>query len=131
VTRTRRSSSTRLSPHFLAAEFAGHDGTPAPPGYLRWARRLCHQFLEPLRSEFGPVTITSGWRSATRNSQVGGAPSSWHLWIPGRAGAAADLICARGTPREWHEALDELGVPGLGFYGDHVHADNRRGRARW
>jgi hypothetical protein len=130
VPRSSARRPVRLSPHFTAREFSAHDGSPAPAGYLRWARRLCHQYLEPLRSEYGPVTITGGC-SATRNAQVGGAPSSWHLWIPGRAGAAADLVCARGTPREWHELLDELGVPGLGFYSDHVHADNRRGRARW
>jgi len=120
----------RLSPHFDSREFA-QGGTAAPSGYLLWARKLCVTYLEPLRAEFGPVTVISGFRTVSHNAQVGGAPASMHLRRAGRRGAAADITCARGTPAEWYRFLDARGVPGLGAYSTHVHADNRAGRARW
>lgn len=119
-----------LSPHFLASEFACR-GQAAPDAWLYWARKLCLDYLEPLRADFGAVRIHSGWRTASHNRSVGGAPASYHLRIAGRRGAGCDLTCARGQPSDWHKRLDELGVPGLGLYAGHVHADNRRGRARW
>lgn len=121
----------RLSDHFVSAEFACRDGSSAPDRYLRWARVLCTRYLEPLRSEFGPVTILSGFRTATHNAQVGGAPQSYHRSFKGRRGAAADLRCAKGTPEQWYAFLDELGIPGLGRTDGGVHADNRRDHARW
>lgn len=121
----------RLSAHFDSSEFRSHDGAPTPPGYLRELRVLCLCFLEPLRAEFGPVTIISGHRSRARNEAVGGADRSRHLDLPGRAGAAADLRCKRGTPRQWYDFLDRRSIGGLGLYDSHVHADTRRERARW
>lgn len=121
----------QLSPHFHSREFRSHDGAPTPAGYLRELRFLCVCFLEPLRVEFGPVTIHSGHRSRSHNDHVGGADRSRHLDLPGRAGAAADLSCRRGTPREWYRFLDEDDIGGLGLYETHVHADTRRERARW
>jgi uncharacterized protein YcbK (DUF882 family) len=121
----------RLTPHFDAAEFVCRDGTPTPDDYLHELRHLCRRYLEPLRAEFGPVTIVSGHRSTRHNHQVGGAPASRHLDLPGRAGAAADVVCRRGRPTEWYRLLDGLQAPGLGLYATHVHVDNRRGRARW
>jgi uncharacterized protein YcbK (DUF882 family) len=120
----------RLSPHFTVDEFLSRGATP-PDAWLVWARRLCVQYLEPLRAEYGAVTIVSGFRGATHNDDVGGAPASFHTRRAGRRGAAADVTCARGTPRQWHKLLDELGAPGLGLYATHVHVDNRLGRARW
>ena len=122
---------TQLTRHFHSDEFRCRDGTPAPQPWLTGVRSLCLGYLEPLRVEFGPVTILSGFRTVTHNEQVGGAPASYHLRRRGRFGAAADLKCARGAPQDWYELLDELGVPGLGRTDGGVHADNRRGRARW
>ena len=121
---------TRLTAHFDSAEF-GRPGAPAPDAWLYWVRKLCVDYLEPLRREFGVVNVTSGFRTASHNAEVGGAPSSYHQRIAGRRGSAADVRCARGKPRDWYELLDGLAVPGLGIYPGHVHADNRRGRARW
>jgi uncharacterized protein YcbK (DUF882 family) len=121
----------RLSPHFEAAEFRSRDGQPTPPGYLRELRVLCVCFLEPLRREFGPVTVHSGHRSRTHNEHVGGAERSRHLDLAGRAGAAADVSCKRGTVDQWYDFLDGLAIGGLGRYRTHVHADTRSVRARW
>lgn len=121
----------RLSAHFDSAEFASHDGARTPARQLLWLTELCRDYLEPLRREFGPVTITSGFRSASHNRAVGGAPLSYHTRRPGRPGAAADVQCKRGTPREWFDFLDRCHAPGLGLYPTWVHVDNREGRARW
>jgi len=122
---------TRLTPHFDSSEFAQHDGVAAPAAYLAQMRRLCAEHLEPLRKKFGPVTITSGYRSASYNAGVGGAPQSFHRSIGGRAGAAADVHCRNGTPAQWYRFLDARGVDGLGQYASWVHVDNRGYRARW
>jgi uncharacterized protein YcbK (DUF882 family) len=121
----------RLTPHFDSAEFRSADGAPTPARQLHWLRLLCVEYLEPLRSEFGPVTILSGFRSARRNAQVSGARASFHMRLRGRRGAAADVRCARGTPADWYDFLDRRGAPGLGRYSWGVHVDNRAGRARW
>jgi uncharacterized protein YcbK (DUF882 family) len=121
----------QLTPHFASSEFASHDGAATPRRQLHWLRRLCIDYLEPLRQEFGPVTVVSGHRSSTHNASVGGARASFHMRIRGRRGAAADVRCRRGSPAQWHAFLDRLGAPGLGRYPSWVHVDNRAGRARW
>lgn len=121
----------RLSTHFSAREFRTHDGTVPPDAWLYWARKLCVQYLEPLRSSYGPVSVVSGYRHPSYNARIGGAPESYHQRLSGRRGAACDVRCARGAPADWAKLLDELGIPGLGLYPSWVHADNRLQRARW
>lgn len=121
----------RLSEHFVSAEFRSHDGAHTPLAWLRDASRLCTMYLEPLRRNFGPVTVVSGYRSIKHNADVGGASLSFHTRQPDRAGAAADVKCARGTPAQWYDLLNELGAPGLHAYDSWVHVDNRPGHARW
>jgi uncharacterized protein YcbK (DUF882 family) len=121
----------RLTEHFDSREFRSRDGAGVPLGHARELRDLCRDYLEPLREVYGPVTIVSGYRTATHNARVGGASESRHLAVPGRRGAAADIVCRRGSPREWYRWLDARGVGGLGFYPTFVHVDNRSGRARW
>jgi uncharacterized protein YcbK (DUF882 family) len=121
----------RLTRNFDSAEFRSKDGARMPRGYLRELRQLCVEYLQPLRDEFGTTIVSSGHRSATHNANVGGAPASRHLDLPGLKGAAADVSCARGTPRDWYQFLDSLDPGGLGLYSTHVHVDNRSGRARW
>lgn len=47
---------------------------------------LVDNVLQPLRDKFGPVTITSGYRSPAVNTAVGGSPVSDHC-----LGMAADI----------------------------------------
>lgn len=122
---------TRLSPHFRSEEFNCHDGTPVPEHHLNDLRSLCTRFLEPLRARYGPVRIISGYRTATYNAQVDGAPASFHIYREGRYGAAADIACKFGRPPHWYRYLDQLHPGGLGLYITHVHVDNRAGHARW
>lgn len=47
---------------------------------------LVDNVLQPLRDKFGPVTVTSGYRSPAVNTAVGGSPVSDHC-----LGMAADI----------------------------------------
>lgn len=120
-----------ISPHFALSEFTSHDGEPVPSRSRRTLEKLCRRYLEPLRERFGPVSIISGHRSLEDNARVGGAPRSQHVYGQYGYGVAADLVCENGSPRDWYQFLDGLGIGGLGLYDGHVHADNRAGRARW
>ena len=55
--------------------------------------KLANQILEPLRERFGPIIISSGYRSPAVNAAVGGVSNSDHL-----TGTAADLYAQDGTP---------------------------------
>lgn len=50
-------------------------------------RHLAINILEPLRRQFGPIIISSGFRSPRVNTLVGGSPTSQHL-----RGEAADIV---------------------------------------
>lgn len=71
-------------------------GLPNNPGPADRARLvlLAREVLQPLRDEFGPIRITSAYRSEAVNSapSVRGAPTSHHL-----KGSAADLYSVDGT----------------------------------
>lgn len=53
---------------------------------------LAADVLEPMRTKFGPLRITSGYRSPAVNSAVGGSSSSSHM-----DGRAADLYSMSGN----------------------------------
>lgn len=55
------------------------------------ATELCKQLLEPIRAQYSlPMIITSAYRSVDHNRQVGGEPTSYHLYDEGKA--AADFV---------------------------------------
>ena len=51
---------------------------------------LCNYILQPVRDEFGPIRINSGYRSPALNSRVGGSKTSQHC-----NGEAADFESSR------------------------------------
>lgn len=134
------SDRARVSPHFTAAEFDCHDGRRWPPAARSGLEQLARQVLEPVRAEFGPVRVHSGYRHAAYNRSIGGARASFHIYEL-RAGKwpAADVEPSRGSVREWWELIDSLqrdhpaARGGLGFYprGGFVHVDLRPYLARW
>lgn len=80
------------------------------------------RLLDELRSLLGrPLIITSGYRTATLNSDIGGSPQSKHL-----EGIAADIRAYNGYERATivDKALD-LGFKGIGVYDKHIHLDTR------
>ena len=127
----------KITPHITYGEFAlGQE-----------ARRFDHQhqcdtavklaqFLEKVRTQFGgkPITITSGYRPAAINRQVGGASSSEHLYNAIGIGAVdfniigADINAVQAwCDKAWPYSLG-YGAP-KGF----VHLGIRQGspRVRW
>lgn len=73
---------------FLRSQTAsrlGIDNTPTDT-VIRKLQALCHNVLEPVRLEFGPVRISSGYRSPALNKAIGGSASSQHC-----LGEAADF----------------------------------------
>ncbi len=92
MTNTER---TMLSEHFMLYEMtrsgvaADHDLPNRPDTKQTEAlRALCQHVLEPLRRRFGPIVISSGYRSPAVNRLISGAATaSQHT-----KGEAADLV---------------------------------------
>ena len=99
------------------------DGFPVEP-----SEKLV-KVLNQIREHFdSPVTITSGVRCKTHNTNVGGASSSQHL-----KGTAADIKVKGKTPKEVAAYCETL-LPksgGIGIYSSWVHVDVRSNKSRW
>lgn len=130
----------RLSTHFVVEEFDCHDGTKVQPRDYAGLEFLCKTFLEPMRAKYGKVTVLSGFRPPAYNRKIGGASKSFHVYtIHDGNDQAADIKCARGTPRQWHSSLNWLrsrkrnGKGGLGLYvvSGFCHIDLRDYKADW
>ncbi len=132
IPQARAEDGSELSPHFALAEFACKDGTTVPKASVPALQRLCREVLEPLREQFGPCTVMSGYRHKAYNARIGGARFSQHIYDLHPGSVAADLIFSRGRPADWAEAAEPLTASGgLGRYPGFVHVDNRPGKARW
>ena len=125
----------KLSPSFAVGEFDCHDGTPVPAAAIRALDVLVWSVLEPLRDEFGPCRVLSGYRHRAYNASIGGARHSQHIYDDTPGSVAADVRFERGSPREWYDAarklLGEGGGTGLYVRSGFVHVDNRPYRAEW
>ena len=80
---------TKLSKNFSVEELTktSHPVNNTPNAeQLDALRDLCENVLQPIRDEFGPVKVNSGFRSADVNRLVGGSATSDHC-----KGMAADI----------------------------------------
>lgn len=112
----------RLSEHFLTEELACPCGT-CERVVVHWALVA---LLQRMRWRIGrPIVVTSGYRCAPHNANVGGAPSSLHI-----CGMAADVQCDGLTPQMLADVAEEAGAGGIGLYPRHVHVDVGP-RRRW
>ena len=96
----------RLSPHFTLDELThtqvrGVDNTP-DERQVDLLRRLAGKVLEPLRLRFGPILITSGYRSPAVNKIIGGSWASAHMCEGDRA-AADSIPLARNV--RWKDVI--------------------------
>jgi zinc D-Ala-D-Ala carboxypeptidase len=116
-----------LSPNFTLAELCAtqHRGIDNDPdaATVERLRALAAGLLQPLRDRFGPLLVTSGYRSVPLNTLIGGSPTSAHPF-----GCAADLVpLAEGVTVEAMARWLDL-ESGLDF--DQVIAE-RDGRRVW
>lgn len=83
----------KLSPNFtlgemIASQAASRRGIDNTPGIAATAalEALCQNVLQPVRDNYGPVIVSSGYRSRTVNRAIGGSGNSQHC-----LGQAADF----------------------------------------
>lgn len=118
-----REGNTQLGKYFKVKEFACKDLSP-----IVFIDEYLWTTLSILRTRIGkPVIITSGYRTPTRNKEVGGAKYSYHM-----RGMAADIRVDGMTAKELANKLDKI-VPdecGIIVYKNWVHFDVRKAKYR-
>ena len=72
---------------------------------IEFLRELCEKVLQPVRDEFGPIHISSGYRSPKLNVAIGGSSSSQHCAL---RGAAADVDMGDKNKDIFNFIKDEL-----------------------
>ena len=119
----------KLSAHFNSTEFDCHGSGCCSQTLIN---EQLVEYLEKIREHFGkPITITSGYRCATHNRNVGGATGSRHS-----KGDAADIVVSGVAPREVAKYAESIGIKGIGLYetssdGHFVHIDTRDVKSFW
>ena len=119
-----KDGNTKLSANFRVREFACTDGSD--PIFIDTDLVAV---LQKIRTHFGKaVTITSAYRTPTKNKACGGTAYSQHLY-----GKAADIKVSGITPKKVAEYAETL-LPnkgGIGIYETFTHIDVRATKARW
>ena len=125
----KRGSSEQLAANFKASEFLCKGSGCCSDGKID--EKLV-EILQQIRDHFGkPVHISSAYRCATWNKQVGGVSGSYHLY-----GQAADIKVEDTAPAEVARYAESIGVLGIGLYetdadGHFVHVDTRTSKSYW
>ena len=124
-----KGSNTKLSTNFNSSEFDCH-GSGCCSSTLVDDKLVT--YLQQIREHFGkPVNISSGYRCATHNKNIGGATKSRHS-----KGQAADIYISGVTPAEIAKYAESIGILGIGLYetssdGFFVHVDTRETKSFW
>ena len=119
-----RDGNKKLSANFKVKEFACTDGSD--PIFID---SELVSVLQKIRTHFGKaVTITSAYRTPTKNEAVGGTTYSQHLY-----GRAADIKVNGVSPERVAAYAGKL-LPnkgGIGKYQTFTHIDIRENCSRW
>ena len=125
----KKGTVTQLSTNFKSTEFDCHgsgccSSTQVDEDLVK--------YLQKIRDHFGKsVNISSGYRCATHNKNVGGATGSRHA-----KGQAADIYISGVKPAEIAKYAESIGILGIGLYetnadGHFVHVDTRTTKSFW
>ena len=118
----RHGNDFALGDHFALVEFASRDGADE----VRTHPALV-ALLTEVREHFdAPVTINSGYRTASHNRRIGGASQSRHVM-----GLAADIAVWHHTPDEVADFVESLDPGGCGRYNTFTHCDVQGRSRRW
>lgn len=126
---TTKGQATKLSAYINSTEMDCHGSGCCSQTLIN--EKLV-EYLTKIREHFGaPITITSGYRCARHNANVGGATGSRHS-----KGDAADIVVSGVTPREVAKYAESIGIMGIGLYetssdGHFVHIDTREQKSFW
>ena len=116
--------------YFTRAEFKCKCGGRFCNGYPVEIDMNMVKIADKIREKIGkPITVNSGLRCKTHNSNVGGVSNSQHL-----LGKAADLGCPSGcTPAQMASIAEEIigDTGGIGTYSWGIHIDTRSTKSRW
>ena len=124
-----KGSNTKLSANFNSSEFDCH-GSGCCSSTLVDDKLVT--YLQQIREHFGkPVNISSGYRCAIHNKNIGGATNSRHS-----KGQAADIYINGVAPAEIAKYAESMGILGIGLYetnsdGFFVHVDTRETKSFW
>lgn len=93
---------------FTRSEYAARHGIiiDPPPHIIEALKGLVVNVLDPLRSEIGPIHITSGYRPIKVNQAVGGSRTSQHVM-----GEAADFVSERMSVRQVFDTVRRMALP--------------------
>lgn len=120
----KKDGNKKLSANFKVNEFACTDGSD--PIFIDTD---LVKILQKIRNHFGKtVTITSAYRTPTKNKACGGTTYSQHLY-----GMAADIKVKGVTPKAVATYANKL-LPtsgGIGTYKTFTHIDVRAQKSRW
>lgn len=119
-----KDGNTKLTQNFRVKEFACTDGSD--PIFID---SDLVNVLQKIRTHFGKsVTITSAYRTPTKNKAVGGTTYSQHLY-----GKAADIKVSGVTPKNVAKYAETIlgNKGGIGIYSTFVHIDTRAAKSRW
>ena len=114
----------KVSTNFRVKEFACTDGSD--PIFID---SDLVSVLQKIRNHFGKsVTITSAYRTPTKNKACGGSTYSQHLY-----GRAADIKISGVTPKKVAAYAETLlkNKGGIGTYSTFTHIDVRSTKSRW
>ena len=114
----------KLSENFNSTEFDCKCGAACSSTLIDEALVV---FLQQIRNYFKkPIIITSGYRCAAHNKEVGGATNSYHT-----KGQAADIVVNGVSPQEVAKYAESIGIKGIGLYDTFVHIDTRTNKSFW
>ena len=125
----KKKAISKLSTNFKSTEFDCHGSGCCSETLID---EQLVEYLQDIRDHFGkPVNVSSAYRCATHNKNVGGATGSRHM-----KGQAADIYIDGVKPAEIAKYAESIGILGIGLYetdkdGHFVHVDTRTTKSFW